>query len=161
MGKHLDVAGTCGKHTLTRNVDLLWCGQSMQDDTRPLSGERLRDGRDLAGVKIAAIGQGTAEVLADHNLVADLIPERFIAESLLEAFPLPHDASQRRVLLARAEVARDVLPDGLREMGWRVDVVDASLIDLARDGDEILTSDPGDLAALAFAAGKTLIITPV
>ncbi len=43
----------------------------------------------------------------------------------------------------------------------RVDVVDASLIDLARDGDEILTSDPGDLAALAFAAGKTLIITPV
>jgi hypothetical protein len=43
----------------------------------------------------------------------------------------------------------------------RVDVVDASLIDLARDGDEILTSDPGDLAALAYAAGKTLIITPV
>ncbi len=87
--------------------------------------EHLRDGRDLAGVKIAAIGPGTAEVLADHNLVTDLIPERFIAESLLEAFPLPHDADQRRVLLARAEVARDVLPDGLRAMGWRVDVVDA------------------------------------
>jgi uroporphyrinogen III methyltransferase/synthase len=87
--------------------------------------EHLRDGRDLAGVKIAAIGPGTAEVLADHNLVTDLIPERFIAESLLEAFPLPQDADQRRVLLARAEVARDVLPDGLRAMGWRVDVVDA------------------------------------
>ena len=87
--------------------------------------ELLRDGRDLAGVKIAVIGQGTAEVLADHNLVADLIPERFIAESLLEAFPLPNDTDQRRVLLARAEVARDVLPDGLRDLGWRVDVVDA------------------------------------
>jgi len=87
--------------------------------------ERLRDGRDLAGVKLAAIGPGTAEVLADYNLVADLVPERFIAESLLEAFPLPHENDQRRVLLARAAVARDVLPDGLRELGWRVDVVDA------------------------------------
>ena len=87
--------------------------------------ERLRDGRDLAGVKLAAIGPGTAEVLADYNLVADLVPERFIAESLLEAFPLPLENDQRRVLLARAAVARDVLPDGLRELGWRVDVVDA------------------------------------
>jgi len=87
--------------------------------------ERLRDGRDLAGVKLAAIGPGTAEVLADYNLVADLVPERFIAESLLEAFPLPHENDQCRVLLARAAVARDVLPDGLRELGWRVDVVDA------------------------------------
>jgi uroporphyrinogen-III synthase len=87
--------------------------------------ELLRDGRDLAGVKIAAIGPGTAEVLADFNLIADLVPERFIAESLLEAFPLPSETDQRRVLLARAEVARDVLPDGLRDLGWRVDVVDA------------------------------------
>lgn len=87
--------------------------------------EQLRDGRDLAGVKLAAIGPGTADVLAEHNLVADLIPDRFIAESLLEAFPLPQVDDNRRVLLARAEVAREVLPDGLREMGWRVDVVDA------------------------------------
>ena len=87
--------------------------------------ELLRDGRDLAGVKIAAIGPGTAEVLADFNLIADLVPERFIAESLLEAFPLPSETDLRRVLLARAEVARDVLPDGLRDLGWRVDVVDA------------------------------------
>ena len=50
------------------------------------------------------------------------MPERFVAESLLEAFPLPHDG-RRRVVLARAEVARDVLPDGLAAMGWEVDVV--------------------------------------
>lgn len=88
--------------------------------------DQLRDGRDLGGVRLAAIGPGTADVLADHNLVADLVPERFIAESLLEAFPLPHDHGHqhRRVLLARAEVARDVLPDGLRAMGWEVVVVD-------------------------------------
>jgi uroporphyrinogen III methyltransferase / synthase len=84
----------------------------------------LRDGRDLAGVKLAAIGPGTAEVLAGRNLVADLVPERFVAESLLEAFPLP-TAGGGRVLLARAAVARDVLPDGLRSLGWEVDVVEA------------------------------------
>lgn len=41
------------------------------------------------------------------------------------------------------------------------DVVDASIVDMAEDGDEILTGDPDDIAALATAAGKTLIITPL
>ncbi|MGH9111420.1 MAG: hypothetical protein ACRDZN_03840 [Acidimicrobiales bacterium] len=41
------------------------------------------------------------------------------------------------------------------------DVVDASIVDIARDGDEILTSDPDDLVPLARAAGKTVIVTPV
>lgn len=85
----------------------------------------LHDGRDLAGVRIAAIGPGTAEALADHNLVADLVPDRFIAEALLEQFPSPEASGRGRVLLARAAVARDVLPDGLRARGWEVDVVDA------------------------------------
>ncbi len=84
----------------------------------------VRDGRDLAGVKVAAIGPGTAEALAAANIVADLVPARFVAEGLLEAFPAP-PASGGRVLVARAAVARDVLPDGLRDAGWTVDVVEA------------------------------------
>jgi uroporphyrinogen III methyltransferase/synthase len=79
------------------------------------------DARRFAGARLAAIGPGTAAVLADGGLVADLLPERFVAESLLEAMP----DGPGRVLLARAEVARDVLPDGLRARGWEVDVVDA------------------------------------
>jgi hypothetical protein len=43
----------------------------------------------------------------------------------------------------------------------RSDVIDASIVDAAVDGDEILTSDPDDIAALAMASGKTLIITTV
>lgn len=87
----------------------------------------LRDGRDLAGVRLAAIGPGTEAVLAQHHLRADLCPPRFVAESLLESFPEPPgaDAGRGAVLIARAEVARDVLPDGLRARGWRVEVVDA------------------------------------
>ncbi len=89
----------------------------------------LRDARDLGGVKIAAVGPGTAGALLAANLVADLVPERFVAESLLDAFadaPGPGaPGSGGRVLLARAAVARDVLPEGLRARGWQVDVVEA------------------------------------
>ena len=84
----------------------------------------LHDARDLGGVRVAAIGPGTAEVLAQANVRADLIPTRYVAESLLEEFSAPGPQGGR-VLLARAEVARDVLPDGLRALGWTVDVVDA------------------------------------
>lgn len=83
----------------------------------------VRDSRAFAASQIAVIGPGTAEALARYSLVPDVIPDRFIAESLLEALPLP-TATAKKVLLARAEVARDVLPDGLRRLGWEVDVVD-------------------------------------
>ena len=84
----------------------------------------LHDARDLGGVRLAAIGPGTAAALALGNLRADLVPEEYVAESLVDAFPDPPPAGGR-VLLARAAVARDVLPDGLREKGWQVDVVEA------------------------------------
>ena len=80
------------------------------------------DARALAGVRVAAIGPGTARELTVRGLRADLLPERFIAESLLEAFP-PPTADRARVLIARAEQARDVLPDGLGARGYAVDVL--------------------------------------
>jgi uroporphyrinogen III methyltransferase/synthase len=73
---------------------------------------------------VAAIGPGTAAALATGGIKADLVPERFVAESLVEVFPEP-GVDGGRVLLARAAVARDVLPDGLRALGWEVEVVDA------------------------------------
>ncbi len=86
--------------------------------------DRGRDGRAFAGARLAAIGPGTAEVLASANLLVDLVPPRFVAESLLDAFPAP-TAAEGRLLLVRAAVARDVLPEGLRGQGWDVDVVEA------------------------------------
>jgi uroporphyrinogen III methyltransferase/synthase len=87
--------------------------------------DALRDARDLGGVHVAAIGPGTADVLAGRGVVADLVPDRFVAEALLDAFPDPGAVGTGHVLLARAAVARDVLPEGLRAKGWDVDVVDA------------------------------------
>lgn len=82
-------------------------------------------GRGLGDARLAVIGPGTAAEFAAHHLAPELVPDRFVAESLLEAFPVPDPDGHGRVLLARAAVARDVLPDGLRALGWRVDVVDA------------------------------------
>ncbi|HVM63441.1 MAG TPA: uroporphyrinogen-III synthase, partial [Acidimicrobiales bacterium] len=81
----------------------------------------VRDARAFGPARVAAVGAQTAEALARHGVVADLVPERFVAEGLLDAFP---DGSGT-VLLPRAEVARDVLPAGLEAKGWRVEVVDA------------------------------------
>jgi uroporphyrinogen III methyltransferase / synthase len=79
-----------------------------------------RDARALAGVTVAAIGPGTAAELERHGIRPDVVPERFVAEGLLDALP---EVRGKRVLVARAAKARDVLPDGLRERGASVHVV--------------------------------------
>jgi uroporphyrinogen III methyltransferase/synthase len=86
--------------------------------------ERLPDARMFGVARLAAMGPGTAEALSSSRLVADLIPERAIAEGLLEAFPDPPGPGSR-VLLPQAAEGRDVLRKGLAEAGWQVDVVEA------------------------------------
>jgi uroporphyrinogen III methyltransferase/synthase len=78
------------------------------------------DARALAGARIAAIGPGTARALREHGIAADIVPERFVAESLVEALA---DVPIRRALIARAAEAREVLPDALRARGAEVDVL--------------------------------------
>ena len=92
--------------------------------TSPNGAERLLaevpDARALAGPRIAAIGPGTARALAAGGIVADVVPPRAVAESLLETLA---GESFPRVLIARAEEARDLLPDGLRERGAEVEIL--------------------------------------
>jgi uroporphyrinogen III methyltransferase/synthase len=79
------------------------------------------DARALASARVAAIGPGTARALRSHGVIADIVPERFVAESLVEALA---EVPVSRALVARARVARDVLPDALRARGAEVDVLD-------------------------------------
>src|SRR3954453_11989090 len=81
---------------------------------------RVRDARALAGPAIAVIGPGTARALREHGIEADGVPSRSVAEGLAEALA---DVPVRRALIARAEEARDVLADALRERGAEVDVL--------------------------------------
>src|SRR5213075_271883 len=82
----------------------------------------VRDARSLAGVRVAAIGPGTAEELARRGIVADIVAQVSTAEGLLEALAGEY-VKGRSVLVPRASEARDVLPDGLRERGAEVEVV--------------------------------------
>jgi uroporphyrinogen III methyltransferase/synthase len=79
-----------------------------------------RDVRELAGVAIAAIGPSTREAVERRGLRVAAQPSEYRAEALLEALG---EVTGRRVLLARAEAAREILPDTLRERGAVVDVV--------------------------------------
>lgn len=78
------------------------------------------DTRALAGARVAAIGPGTAAELREHGVIADVVPERFLAEGLVEALK---GKRVERALIARAAEARDVLPGALRERGAEVDVL--------------------------------------
>jgi uroporphyrinogen III methyltransferase/synthase len=79
---------------------------------------------------VAAIGPGTARALAEHGIKADIVPDRFVAEALVEALA-GVDVEGRRVLIARAAEARDVLPEALRERGAEVEIV--SLYEAVRE----------------------------
>ncbi len=83
----------------------------------------LRDVRALGSARVAAIGSATAAALEARGIVPDLVPLRFVDEALLDAFVPPSGVG--RVLLPRAQIARDVLPEGLRALGWHVEVVEA------------------------------------
>jgi uroporphyrinogen III methyltransferase / synthase len=91
----------------------------------PLLFERLaaggRDARSLAGARIASIGPATTRALAEHGIAADVTAERSVAEGLVESLG---QTRVRRALIARAAVARDVLPDALRARGAEVDVLE-------------------------------------
>ena len=84
--------------------------------------EADRDARALANATVAAVGPATAKALAARGIDADIVPERSVGEALLEALE-GIDLEDRRVLIARAAEARDVVPDGLRARGAEVDVV--------------------------------------
>jgi uroporphyrinogen III methyltransferase / synthase len=81
-----------------------------------------KDARALANATVAAIGPGTAAELARRGIRADVVPERSVAEALVQALEdVP--VQGRRALVARAAEARDLLPESLRERGAEVDVV--------------------------------------
>jgi len=80
-----------------------------------------RDARSLAETRVAAIGPGTSRALADHGIAADLIPERFVAEGLIEALA---GIPVHRALIACARAGREVLADALRAQDAQVDVVE-------------------------------------
>jgi uroporphyrinogen-III synthase/uroporphyrinogen III methyltransferase/synthase len=76
-----------------------------------------------AGLQVAAVGAATAQAAWDAGMAVNLVPEAYVSESLIVA--LQNEIAGKRILLARAAIARDVIPDALRTAGAIVDVVDS------------------------------------
>jgi uroporphyrinogen-III synthase/uroporphyrinogen III methyltransferase/synthase len=89
-----------------------------------------------AKLQVAAVGKATAEAARHAGFTVALTPKEYIAESLIDS--LADLAAGQRVLLARAAIARDLIPDTLRATGAIVDVVDAYQNAIPQDAPEKL-----------------------
>lgn len=91
--------------------------------------DRDRDIRDLKDIRICAVGTKTASAIKGHGIKVDLVPKQFNAEGLIESFVAEHGTEGGlkglRILLPRAETAREVFPEKVRELGGEIDVFTA------------------------------------
>jgi uroporphyrinogen III methyltransferase/synthase len=127
--------------------------------------EQSLDARALAGVKIAAVGPATSGALLDRGLAVDVAPDRFVAEALLDALRDRRDVRGLRVLYAAAEGAREVLQQGLEELGAVVDRIE--LYRSVRDGDgaerlrALLLDGQADLVTFTSASSVNSFVEAV
>ncbi len=82
------------------------------------------DARALAGIKIAAIGKGTAAKLRQYNLIADFMPQKYTSESLLQEFPERENLANLTVLRVKGDFSNDLLVEGLRKLKANVTTVE-------------------------------------
>ncbi len=119
-----------------------------------------RDLRALSSLKICAIGPATRAAVEALHLKVDLMPEEYVAESLVTAFTEEH-LNGRRILLPRAAVARDVVPEELTRRGASVDVVEAyrtvAPAGLAEHAAEVFARKPDWIAFGSSSAVKNLV----
>jgi uroporphyrinogen III methyltransferase/synthase len=114
--------------------------------------ERLKaveqDIRELKGVRIFTIGPKTAEAVRDLGIRVDVVPENFVAESLIASM---ENIKGQRFLIPRATVAREILPEQLRKMG--------AIVDVAPAYQTVLPSQPVDALEKRLKEGSIDVIT--
>ncbi len=133
--------------TSANGVDFFW--QRMMD--------RGRNPRFPSSLKVCAIGPATADRLRKKRASVHYIPKEFIAESILEGFE-KMAVQGKRILLARAKKARDILPKGLKKIGAEVDVVAVYRTVRPKGGSKKLKRllAEGKIDAVAFTSSSTV-----
>lgn len=117
-----------------------------------------RDARAFAGTRLAAIGSATAEELARHGLRADFVPREYVAEALAEQIG---DVAGQRILLPRADIARETLAHELRARGAHVDDV-AAYRTITTDANDPRVQEiraqlvRGEIDAITFTSSSTV-----
>jgi uroporphyrinogen III methyltransferase/synthase len=131
-----------------------------------------KDVRELKGIRICTIGPATAAKIEALGIRVDLVPDDYISEGVVSAFQ-DIDIKGNRILLPRAESARDVIPEGLAKLGATVDVVTAyrtvnsgrkrsDIEPLINEGkvDVITFTSPSTVINFIEIMGKDFIIPP-
>ena len=141
-----------------------WLVFTSQNGVRAFFAELARQGldsRSLFGLRIAAIGPSTGQALEPFGVRCDVMPESYRGEALADVMLREQAQGMRdiRVLLPRAAVARDVLPETLREAGAQVDVVEAyrtfgAAPETAQKLNDLI--DQGELDVVTFTASSTV-----
>ncbi len=119
--------------------------------------EKSRDIRDLKGIKICCIGPATARQIENRGIKVDLVPQEFIAEGILKSFA-SLDLSGKKILIPRAAVARDILPESLKKQGAIVDVATTyQTVNSGRKKEELTKLiDAGEVDIITFTSSSTV-----
>ena len=119
--------------------------------------EIQQDIRNLKNLRVYTIGPKTAEAVRDLGICVDVVPEDFVAESLVESIGKEKITGQR-FLIPRAAVAREVLPKTLREMGAQVDIAPAYQTILPKPKSDAFSKrlQSGDIDVLTFTSSSTV-----
>ena len=133
--------------TSANGVDFFWQRLAERGELHPLP----------SSLKVCAIGPATARQLKEKGISVHYVPEKFVAESILEGFEKMF-VKGKRILLARAKKARDILPKGLRKMGAEVDVVAVYRTIRPRGGSKRLNRllTEGEIDVIAFTSSSTV-----
>jgi uroporphyrinogen III methyltransferase / synthase len=127
-----------------------------------------KDAREIGGARIAAIGPGTAKKIAEYHLTTDLIPEKYVAEGLVESLMKEESVENLTFLWVRAQEARDVVAAALTGAGAIVDeavayqtVMETEDINgarqrLAEEGADVITFTSASTAENFFKLGLPL-----
>jgi len=116
-----------------------------------------KDSRALAHLQICAIGPRTAQELVRYGVTPDLVPAEFQAEGILAALAA-QDLQGKKILIPRAEVAREILPEQLRQRGACVDVIAvyrtvAPSADMSRLRDQV---EAGQIDMITFTSSSNV-----
>ncbi|MCU0599753.1 MAG: uroporphyrinogen-III synthase, partial [Desulfobacterales bacterium] len=119
--------------------------------------ENKKDVRALGHLKTAVIGPATAERLKTYGISADILPESFRAESIINAFK-NQPISGKKILLPRAKEARTILPEELTNMGAFVDEI--AVYKTILDGDQgqalVEKLEAGEIDIITFTSSSTV-----
>ena len=133
--------------TSANGVDFFWQRLAERQGPHPLP----------SSLRVCAIGPATANRLKKKGVSVHYVPEKFVAESILEGFE-KMAVQGKRILLARAKKARDILPKGLRKMGAKVDVVAVYRTVRPRGGSKKLRKllEEGRIDVISFTSSSTV-----